>query len=56
MEVNWYLFAAYTLIWALSFAYLGYLGRQQAELKREIAALRESALASGKTEEQKGKD
>lgn len=48
MEMNWYLFAAYTLIWAVSFVYLGYLGRRQAELRREIAALRASVLSSGK--------
>ncbi len=56
MQVNWYLFAAYALIWAVSFIYLGYLGQKQAELRREVAALRQSIVNSGKATAGKGKN
>ena len=34
-----YLFAAYTVIWLLVFAYIFYLSRRQRALQREIEAL-----------------
>ncbi len=37
-----YLFAAYTVIWVLLFAYLVRLSRKQNEIEREIETLRKS--------------
>ncbi len=38
-----YLFAGYSVLWALSFGYLLYLGRAVRELRREVKALRSLA-------------
>jgi len=38
---GWYLLvAAYVVIWAFVFGYVIWMGRQQAELRREVEALR----------------
>jgi CcmD family protein len=42
-----YLFAAYTLIWVVIFAYQFYLGRKQKSLEKRVEALRR-AVASKK--------
>lgn len=42
-----YLFWAYTIVWAVVFAYLIALGRRQARLLKEIAALREELRRKG---------
>ena len=43
MENIGYLFAAYTVIWAVVFGYVIYLYRKQRHLQREIKLLEESA-------------
>ena len=42
MENLGYLFAAYTLIWAVVFGYILFMQRQQRRLQRQIDMLRES--------------
>ncbi len=49
MENAGFLFAAYTIIWALVFGYVFFLVRRQANIKRQIDALKEA-----KTEQQAG--
>jgi CcmD family protein len=38
----WYLFAAYAVFWALTFAYVFTIASRQKRLEREIEALRRS--------------
>jgi CcmD family protein len=40
MENAGYLFAAYTIIWALVFGYVLFLVRRQVQIKREIDELK----------------
>ena len=42
MENMSFLFAAYTIIWAVVFGYVFYLYRKQRELQREINLLKET--------------
>lgn len=41
------LVAAYAVIWAFVFAYLIWLGRRQAELRREVELLRKAIEGEG---------
>ena len=41
MENSGFLFAAYTVIWALVFGYVFYLVRKQSSLKRRLDSLEE---------------
>jgi CcmD family protein len=41
MENSGFLFAAYTVIWALVFGYVFFLVRKQASLKRRLDSLEE---------------
>ena len=43
----YYLFAAYTIIWALVFGYVLFLYRGQRKLRRELESLRERRDRSG---------
>ena len=43
MENLGYLFAAYTVIWAVIFGYMLFMQRKQARLQRQIDLLRKSA-------------
>jgi len=43
MENLGYLFAAYTLIWAVVFGYVFFMQRKQRRLQRQIDRLQESA-------------
>ena len=47
MENAGYLFAAYTVIWAVVFGYVFYMHRKQRRLKKQIDMLRDST--EGKT-------
>jgi len=42
MENAGYLFAAFTIIWAMIFGYVFSLSRRQRQLRREIDSLKES--------------
>ena len=43
MENMFFLFAAYTIIWAAVFGYVFYLYRRQRRLQREINSLKKAA-------------
>lgn len=43
MENLGYLFAAYTIVWAVIFGYIFCLSRRQRQLQREIESLKERA-------------
>ena len=43
MENLGYLFAAYTVIWAVVFGYVFFMQRKQRKLQRQIDLIRESA-------------
>jgi CcmD family protein len=42
MENAGYIFAAYTIIWALVFGYVIFLVRRQAHIKRQLDSLQEA--------------
>ncbi len=42
MENAGFLFAAYSIVWAISFAYLAVLFNRQRRLRRDIESLREA--------------
>jgi CcmD family protein len=48
MENSGFLFAAYTIIWALVFAYVLFMQRKQRKLQHQIDSLRE-AIGKRKT-------
>ena len=48
MDNMGYLFAAYTVIWAVVFGYIFFMQRKQKKLERQIDAWRDSADRNGK--------
>ncbi len=42
MENNWFLFTAYTLIWAIVFGYILFMQRKQKRLQGQIDLLQEA--------------
>jgi len=49
-----YLFAAYFVLWSITFGYLLILGGRQRRLEQRLAALRDAGVASSELEGQIG--